>query len=265
MSRPPVAARLARLHLLSLMCGAVVFLPGTASPAQPAGQASRGEAGRIDIVEGRVTVTGADGASREPRAGEILREGDLIMTADDGELHADMLDGGVIAVRPATRLRVVRYRAAGEPTDACLFNLAKGSFRSITGWIATRNPAGYRIQAGTATIGVRGTDHEPMVVLPGTPGIEAGTYDRVHTGTTRIRGPGGTVDVGQGRAGFHAVRRGAGPRLLQDVPAHFRAGRHDHLLEGRHERVRQSLEARHAERRARLEERRRERASRRVP
>lgn len=230
--------------------------------AQTSGAATlsaRNDAGRIEIVEGAVSVTGANGTRRAVRAGETLYEGDAVSTGSDGELHAELIDGGVIAVRPNTLLRITRYKAEGGPTDTSVFNLVKGSFRSITGWIAQRNPANYRIQTPTATVGVRGTDHEPLVIAEGATEGEPGTYDRVHAGATRVQGKSGVVDVTAGRTGFFSGRAGARPRLLDGTPAFFRAGRQDRRLEGRHEKVRQVLETRRVERRQQIEQRRRER------
>ena len=224
-----------------------------------ASQAARNDAGRIEIVEGTVSLTGANGTRRAVRAGETLFEGDAITTGSDGELHAELVDGGVIAVRPNTLLRIMRYKAEGGATDASVFNLVKGSFRSITGWIAQRNPVNYRIQTPTATVGVRGTDHEPLVIPEGASEGEPGTYDRVHAGATRVQGKSGVVDVTAGRTGFFSGRAGARPRLLDRTPAFFRAGRQDRRLEGRHEKVRQVLETRRVERRQQIEQRRRER------
>lgn len=222
----------------------------------PAVNAVRNEAGIVDLIEGGVTITGADRRARVLKKGDALFEGDAILTAADGELHANLTDGGVIAVRPNTQLRISRYQANGEASDTSIFNLVKGSFRSITGWIARSNPAGYLIRTPTSTLGVRGTDHEPLVIPPGAAEGEPGTYDRVHAGTSFIRGKNGSIDVAAGRAGFFAHHGRDRPRVLDRVPRFFRPARNERLLEGRHERVRQVLEQKRSERRTVIEERR---------
>ena len=254
---PPVAVM---MQVVMRVCGALalvaVLLPQVHAQTAPA---ARNEAGVVDLVEGSVTVTGVDRRSRALRKGERLYEGDAVLTAADGEMHAELTDGGVIAVRPNTQLRITRYQANGEATDTSVFNLVKGSFRSITGWIARGNPAGYQIRTPTTTIGVRGTDHEPLVIAPGAAEGEPGTYDRVHAGTSFIRGANGSVDVGAGRAGFFAHHGRDRPRVLASVPGFFRPAPNERLLEGRHERVRQVLEQKRGERRKFIEERRAQR------
>lgn len=221
-----------------------------------AAPAERNEAGIVDLIEGDVTVTGADRRARVLKKNDALFEGDTILTAADGELHANLTDGGVIAVRPNIQLRITRYQANGAAGDTSIFNLVKGSFRSITGWIARTNPAGYLIRTPTSTLGVRGTDHEPLVIPPGAAEGEPGTYDRVHAGTSFIRGANGTVDVPAGRSGFFAHHGRERPRVLENIPPFFRPARNERLLEGRHEQVRQVLEQKRDERRRFIEQRR---------
>lgn len=242
-----------RAGMAVLAC--VLHLPALAQTAP----ATRNEAGIVDLVEGGVTVTGPDRRPKVIRKGDVLFEGDAIATAADGELHANLTDGGVIAVRPNTQLRITRYQANGEPNDTSILNLVKGSFRSITGWIARSNPSGYQIRTPTSTLGVRGTDHEPLVIPPGATEGEPGTYDRVHAGTSFIRGKNGVVDISAGRAGFFAHHGRDRPRVLDQVPRFFRPARNERLLEGRHERVRQALEQKRGERRKFIEERRQRR------
>ncbi len=236
----------------------VLLLSQTPVLAQgaPAAPAERNEAGIVDLIEGDVTVTGADRRARVLKRNDALFEGDTILTAADGELHANLTDGGVIAVRPNTQLRITRYQANGAAGDTSIFNLVKGSFRSITGWIARTNPAGYLIRTPTSTLGVRGTDHEPLVIPPGAAEGEPGTYDRVHAGTSFIRGANGTVDVPAGRSGFFAHHGRERPRVLENIPPFFRPARNERLLEGRHEQVRQVLEQKRGERRRFVEQRR---------
>ena len=105
---------------------------------QPAGAAEKIEAGKVELIDGQVTVSGPSGgtAARRMVVGSILYEGDSVVTGDKGELHAEMADGGVIAVRPNSQITIVRYRARGQTSDASVMSLLRGSFRSITGFIS---------------------------------------------------------------------------------------------------------------------------------
>jgi len=234
--------------------------PTAAAPATPAAAPARNEAGKVELVQGAVTVTAPDRSTRAPKQGDMLYEGDAIATGADGELHAEMLDAGVIAVRPNTQMSITKYSAQGDANDTSIFGLVRGSFRSITGWIGKNNPARYRINSPTATIGVRGTDHEPLVIPEGSAEGAPGTYDKVAAGGSFIQGKTGTVNVTPGKAGFFAQNGRERPRLLDRVPAFFRPGRNDARLEGRHDQIRKVIEQRRSERRQFIQTRRTQRA-----
>lgn len=231
----------------------------TAAPAAPA-PATRNEAGKVELVNGAVTVTGPDRSRRIPKPGDMLYEGDAVSTGVDGELQAEMMDSGVIAVRPNTEMSITKYQAEGTATDTSVFGLIKGSFRSITGWIGKNNPTRYRINTPTATVGVRGTDHEPLVIPEGSSLGEAGTYDKVAAGGSYISGKSGRVDVAPGKTGFFSHAGRERPRVLAANPTFYRPSRNEARLEGRHDRVRQTMEQRRTERMQMVRERRAQRA-----
>jgi hypothetical protein len=202
-------------------------------------------AGVIELLEGEVQIVDRAHHPRRIAVDAEVFEGDQISTGRDGEVHLNMADGGVLAVRPNTRLIVTRYRARGDASDSSLLDLATGAVRSITGWIGRYNPNQYSIRTPTATIGVRGTDHEPHVILPGSGIEEPGTYDKVNVGSSFIETKQGRVDVPAGRAAFSPVSRKPGavrPRLLDRVPNFYRPTRHEDRLERVHERVQEKLQ-----------------------
>ncbi len=212
---------------------------------QGTGAAEKIEAGKVEFIDGQVTVSGPAGgtAARRMVTGSILYEGDSVVTGDKGELHAEMADGGVIAVRPNSQMTIVRYRARGQTSDASIMSLLRGSFRSITGFIAKTSSSAYEVRTPLATIGVRGTDHEPMVVPAGSTDAQPGVYDKVNIGSTTITANnGGSVAVAAGQAGFAASGAGAArPAVLPSVPAAFRGSANDGRMQGRHASVQQGL------------------------
>ena len=139
-------------------------------------------AGVIELVEGQVIITRANNITLAPIVGNSVEEGDTIITGADGELHVTMADSGFIAVRPNTRLKIEQYRAEGDKDDKSVISLLEGTFRSITGWIGKYSPRNYRITTPTATIGIRGTDHEPLYIPESASGAEGepGLYDKVN-------------------------------------------------------------------------------------
>ena len=207
-------------------------------------------AGKIDLLEGDVRVFDSRNALRTVHVNDNIFEGDAIATGNDGEIHMTMEDTGFIAVRPNTKMRIMQYRANGDEQDKGVIGLLVGSFRSISGWIAKYQPKSYEIRTPTATIGIRGTDHEPKVIPDGSTEGDPGTYDKVNTGGTFIRTPQGSVDVSEHHAGFapHAARGGfARPRVLEGVPSFFRPTRNEHLIEGKHAAIQRGLQQRREE------------------
>lgn len=210
-------------------------------------------AGRVEFIEGDVRFVTPTQPPRRPVKGDRLFASDTVTTGRDGEVHLQMDDGGYLAVRPNTRLTVVEYRARGDAEDRSLIRLVVGTFRSITGWIPRVAPANYRVQGFTATIGVRGTDHEPFAVDPGG-SIEAGLYDKVNVGATFIDHASGRIDILQDQAGYAPPDDNGKAGLLQYVPGIFQATRNEGLFAGRHQAVQDQLNQRLDGRRRELNE-----------
>ena len=184
-------------------------------------------AGQIDLVEGNVSVTTASGQLRIPGKGERVEAGDTISTGRGGEIQVHMDDNGLIALRQNTFLKIETYKADGGVEDRAVFRLLRGSFRSITGWIGKNRPQQYAVVTPTATVGIRGTDHETMVVADGS---DAGTYDKVNGGETEIVTPHGKVAVLPGHAAFAPKAGTEPPKVLAAIPALFLpTANEDHL------------------------------------
>jgi len=226
--------------------------PGTAGEAS----AERPAAGTVSLVEGDVRFYDKNQQLRRPNLGDAVYEGDNIFTGGDGEVHFNMEDGGYIGVRPDTKMRIINYKAEGGEDDQSVIGLLEGSFRSITGWIGKLRGNRYQINTPTATIGVRGTEHEPRVIPEGSADGEPGTYDRVHDGETVMQTPQGTINVRPNQAGFMPLRGQARPRLLERIPAFFRPTRNEGRFQGLHLRIQQQLEQRRQQRIQQIQERR---------
>lgn len=247
MLRLPVAIVLA--FLTQLAC---------AQDAPAGDQADRAVAGTVSLVEGDVRFLDPNQQPRRPALGDAIYEGDSIVTGSDGEVHLDMQDGGYIGVRPGTRMRIVDFKAEGGSDDGFLIGLLEGSFRAVTGWITRSGSRRAEIQTPTATIGIRGTDYEPLVIPEGSKAGEAGTYNRVNIGETEMRTKEGSVIVKPNQAGFVPQRGALKPRVLDRVPGLFKATRNEKRFEGLHQRIHQHLEERRAQRVKQIELRRRQ-------
>ena len=92
-------------------------------------------------------------------------------------------DAGWLAVRPGAVFVAERFAAEGRPSDEFAVRIFVGALRMITGWVGRSNREGHRVLTPTATIGIRGTDHEPYVMttelaesLAQTAGIEVAPH-----------------------------------------------------------------------------------------
>ena len=176
--------------------------------------------GTIDALSGGASVTAQDGESAALSVGMRVYEGDTIRSEHDGEVHIVTEDGGFVALRPDTVFRVDQYKADGGSDDKTFMSLLKGAMRSITGWIGKHDNAAYRVTTPTATVGIRGTDHEVAVVDQGD-GDEPGTYDTVNEGATVLKTAQGEVEATPGKFAFAPRGRAVAPYFLAQRPRFF--------------------------------------------
>ena len=124
-----------------------------ADPADPAGQ--------VASATGQVTAAGPDGDIRELKPESPVFSGDIINTGPNSRVRIVFSDNSVIALRPSTRFVIENYQHTGDPQqDQSAFALVRGGFRAVTGAIGQSNHDNYKIETPTATIGIRGTDHQ---------------------------------------------------------------------------------------------------------
>jgi hypothetical protein len=245
------------LHAIgALVCAlaSAVTVAQTTAPAPAEKTVEVNIAARIGLMEGDVTLYDAAKKKRAVKVGDHVSEGDNIVTGKDGELHLEMEDGGFISVRPNTKMRIVKYQAKGEESDSAIFGLLQGSFRSVSGWLGKYNRNNYMVKTPTASIGIRGTDHEPYVIPAGSTEGDPGTYDRVHEGGTVIKNAAGRTEVGASQSGFVSHSKTDKPRVLKEHPKFFRAAKNDHVFKTKHAEVQARIEKRREDRRTAIRE-----------
>lgn len=179
--------------------------------------------GNADLVIGNVTLRRAGQPPSSIAQGAQLLQGDQIETVAGSEIHVVFGDGGYLAVRPNSTVRIAQYVVTGEATDSATIDLVRGALRSVTGWIGKLDVMRYRITANTTTIGVRGTDHEVVLVTPedaAAGGLEAGVHNRVNEGATVLRNPNGVVNIPSGTAAY-SPSTGIAPVRHTSIPAIF--------------------------------------------
>lgn len=260
------ATRALGFVLVLLVAFAAAGMGNLAAAADGAAAGTSDKAGkRFAVVwrlSGDVSATaGSTGKARKLREGDPVFVGESVRAAASSEAVLRTDDAGWMAVRPGAVFVAERFVADGRPNDEFAVRIVVGALRMITGWIGHSNRDGHRVLTPTATIGIRGTDHEPYVMtleLGESMSQTAGTYDKVNRGGTTLDARGNRLDVDPGKVGFArspALPKTRGlmtlllPVLLDKVPAFYVPGQFDAELD-------QLSQASDEESRRQLEERR---------
>jgi len=195
------------IRLLITLC--LLFGTGTGQIASAADEAiANPDTGKLFAhvwrLRGEVSASGTEGLARPLHEGSPVYVGELIRATSTGEAVLKTADAGIVAVRPGSEFIAERFAAEGKTTDRQIVRLITGSLRIISGWIARLNHPEHRIITPSATIGIRGTDHEPYVLAANMANNvnRPGTYDKVNRGATSLEANGGSVLIDQGRVGF---------------------------------------------------------------
>lgn len=193
-------------------------------------------------LQGVVTATSSGSeAVRTLQLGDRVYVGERIEASATGEALLQTDDAGYVAVRPSAAWVMAQYSADHTTSDRWSLQLLSGGLRLVTGWIGRLHPANYRVTTARATIGIRGTDHEPYYV-PETLALvlaqPPGTYDKVNRGGTTLEAAGQRVDIDPGKVGFarlpvktRALLTLALPVILDKVPDFYVPGLFDAELD----------------------------------
>ena len=126
------------------------------------------EAATVSICIGTAVAQRADGSVRSLAPGSVVRAGDVVSTQPNSSVRLKFTDGGELLVPSASQIRIDAYsfNTAAPQSDSLVMSLLVGGLRSITGLIGRRgNVDAYRMQAGSTTIGIAGTDYLARLCL----------------------------------------------------------------------------------------------------
>ena len=196
-------------------------------------------AGTVERFVGEVRISGSSG-ERVAAAKSEINEGEKIATSSGAEAVVKMVDGALLAIRPNSQILINTYRFSKDPKkakeDSSIVQLLQGGLRAVTGLIGKQNPAGVQYRTVTATVGIRGTDFELVLLEEDTAEATAGTYSRVFEGQTYIESiDARQVEVSVNQAAY-APRDVTNPArqfgLLDKVPNKvFSTGKFDDILQ----------------------------------
>ncbi len=196
LSNEPRTSRYQPAAVMALLLGVFLTLSGGTALAA---------VGKILFVAGPVSIE--RGGVLPANAGDLVEEGDVIVTGDKARAQLLMNDGARIALRSGSRYQIDEFSlpaAVNAPVQATTANaggrtvstLIKGGFRTTTGTIGKDDPDAYQVRTPVGTLGIRGTRYVAVWCVgdcgdaPGTqPGdvIDDGLYLGVDEGVITLR------------------------------------------------------------------------------
>src|SRR5690606_20451924 len=181
--------------------------------------AQTGEAiGVVLVTKGRVEAREADGSVRLLSRRSEIFENDTIVVGEDGLAQVRMVDDARLSFRPNTEFTFNSYEFDGDDAtpDSALMSMVRGGFRTISGTIGDTSADEYRVDTPMASIGIRGTTHEAVIV-------GNVLFTGVSDGGTTISKNRGSIDTGLGaNYDFAQVTQGEPPQGLVQRPAPLR-------------------------------------------
>ena len=172
--------------------------------------ANAAPAGEITHLSGALVAQKPDGQSRILSVKSSVNEGDVLATADNSYARVRFTDGTEAVLRPATQVKIDRFNFEEQKPqgDGMVLSLLKGGMRAVTGLLGRRNPAAMRVATPSATIGIRGTTFNALIVEPGGGGggagggLAPGLHVSVTDGVIFLTNQGGSQNFNAGQFGY---------------------------------------------------------------
>jgi hypothetical protein len=164
------------------------------------------EVGTITHVSGPLFATKANGTQKALTPRSAIDSGDTLFTTDNTYARIKFVDEGEVTLRPNTQFKVEDYHYnPKKPAEGnSFFSLIKGGLRAISGFIGQRgSPDKYRMDAASATIGIRGTVYGANLCQGGScAGVPDGLYVDVSQGSVVVSNAVGSQQLDAGQFGY---------------------------------------------------------------
>lgn len=119
-------------------------------------QAKQCNQGKVTSVAGNATVE-RNSQVIALEEGLLVCTGDIYVTDAASVVQLKLRDGSAITIGKESEFKIIEYKIYKNKPNIALFELAKGAFRVVTGYMV-KKPHRYEVKTVDATIGVRGTD-----------------------------------------------------------------------------------------------------------
>ena len=168
------------------------------------GSAFAQTAGALEKINAPATIWSAAGTQKAAVMGAKVEVGDLIETTS-GEVVIHYHDQAVTTLGPNTRFKIERYGIQDVPGATMVFTLITGYVRSVTGVMGKANPEAFRLNAPTATVGVRGTDFVAQAASGLTVAVVSGIVEVKNDARSTVLTAGNQLSL-TSRSSPHTVR-----------------------------------------------------------
>ena len=148
----------------------------------PVEQNSAQEIGVVTGISGDAYAESAEGM-RPLEPGSPIYQGEELVTGDDSNIEVRFADDTLISQGQNSRIALDEY--VYEPdssTSSFLGEIAQGTFRTVTGKIASENPDRFKLGSPLATIGIRGT----IILSEVGPDGEKHGVEEIHAGRAML-------------------------------------------------------------------------------
>ncbi|MBT7998591.1 MAG: FecR domain-containing protein, partial [Betaproteobacteria bacterium] len=112
--------------------------------------------GAIAAIVGKVSIE-RDGKTIKVKPGSAVYENDLILTGSSSRAQVLLMDQTAINIGQKAELVLDKF-VFNSDEDEVAIKVTKGTFRFISGKVATKTPEKVNVETPVATIGVRGTE-----------------------------------------------------------------------------------------------------------
>jgi len=144
--------------------------PGQYAQAQAAASDASQAIGRVETIEGSVTILRVDGTRAVGEAGLAIFQGDVLETGADGSIGLIFTDDSTFSL--GDNARMVIDEMVFDPsakTGKSVFSVVQGAFTFVSGEVAKAGADQMTITTPVMTIGIRGTAGAGFAGAEGTP------------------------------------------------------------------------------------------------
>jgi hypothetical protein len=191
------------------------------------------EVGKVVRASGDASAISESNQTRKLSRDDAISVGDTIVCGDECQVMVRMKDNSTTLVRAKSKVKISEFKFDKQPGDTSKTTLLAGTMRAVSGQIGKGQPENVKYEAGTATIGIRGTDVE-VAIIPEGQKDRAGIYNYVYDGETLMAlNTGESSPVGKELTGFAPAVLLPGEKRLQilrDRPAFLQSGGFDALM-----------------------------------